>query len=300
MLSFNPVGMLDKTEYRIALSKLENSLRCCDYAYANLLCWSDVYNTHFSKDDYGYYFRVTNKGNTKYLSPVAKQSEYLCALKNLIDFEKSSGESKIELLCVPEKYAFLIEKEYDTAIITEARNNFDYLYLPDKLRDFSGKPLHSKKNHKNRFFKTYGDVYSYKKMTCADIDECLNFNEQWYKINYEYQLESEKTATHNLLANFEKLGLIGGMIYVNEKLCAYTLASDFFDGSDTLVVHAEKGLYDIDGIYPTICSEFIKHEGCFYAYINREDDVGDEGLRKSKLSYKPETFEKKFLCTINL
>ncbi len=298
MLSFNPVKALDRTEYRQSLSQLGSSFKCCDYTYANLLCWSDIYNTHFAKTDSGYIFRISYKDKTKYLCPVVTKENLAQTLSELGAFEKSQGQNFAELICVPESYAEILKSEFDCPVISESRNNFDYIYEPEKLGDFSGKALHAKKNHKNKFLKLYSDVYRYKKMTADDVNECMRFSEEWYEINSQYALGSERTATFNLLKNFENFGLVGAMIYVKDRLCAYTLGSDFYDGGDTLVVHTEKGMYEIEGIYPTICSEFIKHEGTPYTYINREDDVGDEGLRKSKLSYKPVFLEKKYFCTL--
>lgn len=299
MLSFNPIKMLDITEYRSKLTDIGSTFRCCDYTYANLLCWADIYDTHFAKCNDGYIFRISYKGKTKYLCPVTKKKNFGQILSILTEYEKACGQALVELICVPEDYARILKNQYDSTIIKETRNNFDYIYESEKLISYSGKSLHSKKNHKNKFMKLYSDVYRYKTMTPDDVRECIDFNNLWYEINSEYALGSERTATLNLLKNFEKLGLVGGMIYLDDRLCAYSLASDFFSGSDTLVVHTEKAMYDVEGIYPTICSEFVQHEGASYKYINREDDVGDEGLRKSKLSYKPCHLEKKFSCQIN-
>ena len=151
MLSFNPVKLLNKDEYRLSLSLLENHFRCCDYTYANLLCWGDVYNTHFAKDNSGYYFSIVYENQTKYLCPIVKESDFLQSLKVLCNYEKANSQNTLELICVPVTYAEIIRQQYKYSIINETRNNFDYLYLSEKLTDFSGKALHSKKNHKNKF-----------------------------------------------------------------------------------------------------------------------------------------------------
>lgn len=298
MLSFCPVALLSRTEYRNTIKKCNFTFKSCEYSYANILAWSDIYNTCFSEYAGGFIFLMQYQDKHYYLCPVVQQDKISKAFDDIIEYEKSCDAKDVNFVCLPKVYADALEEFFENVKISTDRATYDYIYLKEKLRDFSGKALHSKKNHRNKFFSLYGDSYTYKVMTSGDVSACVEFNKIWYEANSSFSLEEERASTEKLLANFDTLGLMGGMVFVQDKLCAYTLASDSYDGSDTIIIHTEKGLYDIKGVYPTMCSEFLKHSGDSYEFVNREDDVGDEGLRKSKLSYNPICLEEKFSAQI--
>ena len=134
-------------------------------------------------------------------------------------------------------------------------------------------------------------------MTADSALECIEFNREWKKLNERYDdaaLSSEEKSAVIMLKNFETLKLCGGILRVDGKICGCTVGEPTYPGSDTFVVHTEKALYDTVGAYPMLFSRFLKSLGGKYKYVNREDDVGDEGLRKSKLSYNPVFLEEKY------
>ena len=294
MLNFRSVEELDRDLYRKTLKDTGFDTRSCEYSYANLFAWRSIYETSFATLCDGFAIRLKYKGEHHYFAPVVSVDNAVKAYGEIIEHAKADGEGAVKFVCLPERFANILKDNFENAVIEIDRDKFDYIYEVAKLSEFSGKSLHAKRNHKNKFFSLYKEVYRFKSITADDIGECLEFNKKWYELNAEFSLDDERTATEQLLINFEKIGLVGAMIYVNGELCAYTLASSTFDGSDTLTVHTEKGLYDYQGVYPTICSEFLRHHAIDYTYVNREDDAGDEGLRKSKLSYKPVFFEEKY------
>ncbi len=300
MLEFSSVINLDRDVYRNTIKNVGFFTRSCEYSYANLIAWRNIYSTSFSELCDGYAFLLTYKGEPHYFAPVVSEQMAAQAYRNIVEYAKSQGCATAKFVCLPERHKQLIAQCFDGAYITPDRNKYDYIYEKQKLSEFSGKALHSKRNHKNRFLSLYGEKYFYRSLTAGDVPLCLEFNNSWYSLNSEFDLEEERAATTELLNNFEKLNLLGGGIFIDGKLCAYTLASDSYDDSDTLIIHTEKGLYDYHGIYPTICSEFLKYSPEKYKYSNREDDAGDEGLRKSKLSYKPVFLEKKYYAEIDL
>ena len=299
MLEFKSVEHLDGDLYRKTLKKINFVTRSCEYSFANLYAWRNIYDTAFAEVCDGFAFRLMHGGQAYYFTPVVSDELMAKAYKEIIEYAKENGEASIKFICLTEKSTKIFGELFPDTLIEADRDNADYIYEVEKLSEFSGKSLHAKKNHKNKFFSLYKDVYRFKSMTKDDVAGCLEFNKKWYELNKEFALEDEKEATEQLLMNFEKIGLVGALIFVNGKLCAYTLASSLCDGSDTLIIHTEKGLYDYHGIYPTICSEFVKHHKINYTYINREDDAGDEGLRKSKLSYKPAFFEEKYSAELH-
>lgn len=288
MLTFLPIGTLDRNRYRASLAA-SFPTRNCEYNYANLFAWRKALSTVYAPFEDGYLIRMSWHGETFFFSPTVSDRYFDAAVNAAFD---ASGDDPLIFTGVPKDRAEALVKRFPEAVSTPDRDNFDYLYECGKLTTFSGKHLHAKKNHLNKFHALYGDTAEYRPIqTDADLDACAVMSEQWYAINAsglaDEEFRDEKQSTGELLTHFFSLSLVGGMLFVSGALCAFTLASANFDGADTLDVHTEKAFYDVDGAYPAICSAFLTHEGGAFAYVNREDDTGDEGLRQSKQSYHP-------------
>ncbi len=298
MLSFEPVETLDRKKYREQVKRCVFSTPSCEYAYANLYAYADAYQTAWVQTDEGLFIRMNDGAAYRYLCPIASDENFESAVKRLKSHASQGGEESLHLLCLPKRAVEKLSACESDVLVDTDRGHADYLYETARLVTFSGKALHAKKNHLNRFFALYGDSYCYRPIaTSDDVDACFAFNDAWYALNEgesDAALSAERTAVTKMLEGFERLGLYGGMLYVGDRLCAYTLASDNYDGAETLCVHVEKGLYDVVGVYPAIVSEFLKHVGGAYRLVNREDDLGDEGLRRSKLSYQPTAMEEKY------
>ena len=169
------------------------------------------------------------------------------------------------------------------------RDYADYVYEADKLAALSGKKYHSKKNHVNKFMSLYPD-WSYEPITKDNIEECFQMALRWRELNgceADEEKHAEICVTLNFLRLFEELQMRGGALRVNGEIVAFTVGEAVGMRQDTLVVHIEKAFSEIQGAYTVINQQFAIHEGKDFQYINREDDVGQEGLRKAKLSYKP-------------
>ena len=171
----------------------------------------------------------------------------------------------------------------------------DYIYLRSELASLSGKAFHKKKNHFSKFVRTYPD-YKYYEIGACNIYDAQKVADAWY---YEHLQDedasqlAEYKAIKEALDNFEELGLIGGIIYVNDSPCAMTIASKI--NENTVDVHFEKavGEYALNGGYAAINKLFSeKLDGV--TWLNREEDIGIEGLRKAKLSYRPKIMLKKY------
>ena len=183
---------------------------------------------------------------------------------------------------------------------TETRDYADYVYEAEKLATLSGKKLHSKRNHINRFKILYEERWDYERLTEDNVEECFQMALEWRNLN-EVDEDEEKNAemsvTLNSLRLFRELQLTGGILRVDGKIVAFTLGEPL--NEDTFVVHIEKALADVEGAYTVINQQFVEHEILGkYKYVNREDDVGQEGLRKAKLSYKPAFLVEKGTVTL--
>ena len=106
-------------------------------------------------------------------------------------------------------------------------------------------------------------------------------------------MEEEFQVVNQALQHYDKLGMVGGVLWADREVVAFTMGESL--GGDTLAVHFEKAFPEIQGAYPMINQQFVKHECQQYRYINREDDAGAEGLRKAKMSYVPDILLEKYM-----
>lgn len=188
-------------------------------------------------------------------------------------------------------------KEYcgDKYTFTENRAAFDYIYLQSDLAALSGKKYHSKRNHISAFSKKY--EWRYEPINESNIAAVRLCAERWYRENSFRADESimcEKSGVALMLENMDRLGILGGAIYVGEEVAAFKLGSPI--NREVFDIHIEKALPEYAEAYTVINREFALNTLGRYKYINREDDMGLEGLRKAKLSYKPEILLAKYSC----
>jgi len=165
----------------------------------------------------------------------------------------------------------------------------DYIYTTESLISLSGKNLSPKRNHINKFMREYGG-FEYVEINSQLADECMRIFNEWCEkqdsCDCEVPEECEKWACMELLKNWDLFPTLkGALIKVNGKFEAFTIGEML--NEDTAVIHIEKGNTDILGIYPLINREFVSRAFPDTTYINREEDMGKEGLRKAKMSYHP-------------
>ncbi|MDE6992123.1 MAG: GNAT family N-acetyltransferase, partial [Lachnospiraceae bacterium] len=173
------------------------------------------------------------------------------------------------------------------------RDSFDYVYSVEKLSTLRGKKLHGKRNHISRFMDD-GD-WHYERMTEETIAACRAMAREWIALRAEKwndEMEQEMAVLEVAFSNFRELGLCGGVLYKGGRIVAFAIGEPL--NEDTFVVHFEKAFPDLQGAYPMINQQFVLHEAQDHSYVNREEDTGDQGLRKAKLSYYPDILLKKY------
>ncbi len=174
----------------------------------------------------------------------------------------------------------------------------DYLYAGESMRTLSGKALHAKRNHRNRFIREYPD-YHYATIRAEDGPECLDLVRGWC---IEKDLDpcdltaSDYVPIRVVFEHFDRLHVHGGLIRVNGAICAFALASELADG--TAVIHFEKADPGYTGLYAVINHAVVCNEFPHAPMVNREEDMGIEGLRKAKQSYQPVAFADKYAVTV--
>lgn len=182
---------------------------------------------------------------------------------------------------------------------TADRDDFDYVYQAADLLELKGRKFHGKKNHANAFRKAYPE-HRYVPLTKEITDSCIQLAIDWCEKNcedgHDESLECEKKAIIEALECMDELKLVGGAILLDGKVEAFTYGEQIND--NTAVVHIEKANTAIRGLYPVINQEFCRHYWSQLTYINREEDMGLEGLRKAKESYHPVSMVEKFVGKI--
>jgi len=172
----------------------------------------------------------------------------------------------------------------------EDRAAADYIYETEKMITLSGKKLHAKRNHYNFFKNNY--AYVYRQRTAEDMPDCMALFERWLdeKENKKW-IGTSREATAKLLGSFAALPVRAGGLYVEDELIAFSVGEPVTE--DTVLVHLEFAA-DIRGAFNVINSEFCAHEWPGYTYVNREEDMGLDGLRQTKLAYRPVRLLEKF------
>ena len=270
-----------------------NRKKCCEMSPANTVLWARKYCTEIAFWRESIIFRSECENG---------QYSYAC---NLLDADnpKALFDRIVELAnekCQPVQLHGMSEEEFnvieewypDLYEISYNRDHSDYVYLQEKLATLSGKKLHGKRNHIHRFEEQNPD-WQYERITSDNEEECARMAMKWCLQNcgneqegFEYDKVDESKIVVYAVRHREELGMIGGALRAGGRIIAITLGEPLTD--DTFVVHFEKAFSEIQGAYPMINREFVKHELGAYQYINREEDLGEEGLRKAKLSYRPE------------
>lgn len=174
----------------------------------------------------------------------------------------------------------------DSLLVTQDRDNEDYIYLSQDLIHLTGRKYDAKRNFINRFSGRYDYEYLCIKPELAL--ECFRFAEEWCEDRSCEKVEGmlkEHCAVYQMLMNFGALGIVGGAIRVEGRIVAFALGERV--NPDTLVVHVEKADSSMEGLYQVINNEFCIHEASDIEYVNREQDLGVPGLRKAKESYHP-------------
>lgn len=178
--------------------------------------------------------------------------------------------------------------------ITSERDNFDYVYNCQDLIELKGRKYHSKKNHINSFYRNYPD-HQYFPLTAEWAPKCIESQLEWCRkkgCDNDDFLRVERDAVIEVLTHWEELKLTGGLILIGGKVEAFTFGEQL--NSDTAVIHVEKANPDIRGVYPVINQKFCENAWKHLSFINREEDMGIEGLRKAKSSYYPVKMIEKF------
>lgn len=290
-LNFEPISLDKQNKYLKCFSQC--SQKASDYSFVNLWGWAEVYGLYWAWSDQIVWIKQTIPNEVLW-APVASWPE--------IDWNRYFNtyfKAPAIFQRIPENLLMLWKQTMENRIIVEeARNHWDYLYDVDELIQLKGNRFHKKKNLLNQFRKKYD--FQFVPFDIEMIDMAAAMQEDWCTwrdCESSDALDAENQAISRVLNSWNKLeGLIGGAIIVDQQMAAYTIAEPL--SQDTVVIHFEKGNADFKGIYQAINQMFLEYSGKNYNTVNREQDLGDTGLYKAKLSYNPIDFLKKYQVTL--
>jgi len=284
--TFMPIDIARRKEY------LDRLARCAqvasDYSFLNLWAWAEEYGLSWAWDEELIWIKQTRPYEA-FWAPVGN---WEAVDWSTYPFPMLNGST--DFIRVPQALAEIWEKSLQgRARVKDQRGQWDYLYRAEDLISLSGNRLHKKKNLLNQFVKKYD--FEYKPFGVEQIEHAMAMQEDWCTwrdCESSEVLAAENRAILRVLSHWSDLGaILGGSLFVNQIIVAYTLAEPLTE--DMLVIHFEKGCPDYKGVYQAINQMFLSNAGGAFTWVNREQDLDSDGLRKAKLSYQPADFLKK-------
>ncbi|MFR4161676.1 MAG: DUF2156 domain-containing protein [Paraclostridium sordellii] len=274
----------------------------CEYCFTTLYMWRDMYKTSYYIEDDFAIIVGEYEGDRFSVLPLAKKDKIHKAIAFMINYFKNE-DHRIYLRAVTKEVVELLQKDYPGRFeYIEERDYFDYVYDAESLRTLKGRKNQKKRNHLNYFIKEYEGRVEYKKLDKENFDDCITLLKAW-TVNKEENgdkeegIDDEFVAIKKIFDHYDVLRedvKISG-IYIDNKLEAFTIGEKI--NEHMAVIHIEKANPEIRGLYPYINQQFLVNEFPDVELVNREEDLGIEGLRKAKLSYHPCKFVEKYTVT---
>ena len=280
-MTFHQLALSDRDAMQAVT--LHSGRRNCNYTFANLVGWQFWYYTEVCVLENAVVLRYTFDDQRAYMV-CAPEELPLVLIKAL--FDDSNGDL-ILIGFEDSQVAQLSSFNSRFSISVEpVRDQYDYIYRRTDLATLHGRHLDAKRNHIHRFRAEHPD-YEYRPLTPECFDECRRLTEIWQEEKGDSDtINAEKQVMETIFSNWDALGMIGGSIFVDGRMVAFTYGSAVT--TDTLDVCVEKADRHVEGAFAIINQQFAEHLPEQYIYLNREEDMGIPGLRQAKLSYHPE------------
>ena len=273
-----------------------------EFTFTNLFMWRNYYNfllmefkEHlilFSNDYLKYRKKPINAGSSDYIyffPPIGPHPDEII-------IKLFENINNIEIHRIPEEICEKVtqnEKYHKLNLdCLEDRNNWDYIYNKEEILNLAGNKFRQNRRWLQKFLNNYD--YDFQLLTGNIVEKCKELQLEWCVMRActeDESLEAEQEAIYEALNNFNTLGYSGGILCVEDKCAAYTFGEML--NERTLVIHIEKAHMEYEGSYQAITNLFLKNCCVDTLYVNREQDLGIEGLRRAKESYKPTYMVKK-------
>lgn len=271
------------------------------FNFTNIFMWRQTYDIQWCVEDEVLYMKAVWGGEEFALQPFGPAEKMQQAIEKWLLYFQQQGKP----FCLAGMDKNMAEefRKYDKAEfrITANRDDFDYVYKSDDLIRLAGRKYHTKKNHLNSFWKTYPDAV-YLPITEEIVTLCKITMNGWYKKHSQEMpddpfIGAERDAIIEVLNHFSELQLKGGALMIGKRVVAFTFGEQL--NENTAVIHVEKADPEVRGAYTAINQAFVEYAWSSMLYINREEDMGLEGLRKAKESYRPVYMVEKYSARLD-
>jgi len=265
-----------------------------EFTFTNLFIWRHAYQIRISRLQ-NFLCLMAEKGEDSFFFPPIGEGDVVECFRVFLHHLGGKRVSP-QIARVPETVVAPIDWKGEGLLAKFDRDQSDYIYLTQDLIQLKGRKYHRKRNHIKQFNEKYS--FQYVPLTPEWISECLRLETEWCDLRHcetTPSLLNESLAIKEALTHFESLGLKGGAILINGKVEAFTLGEPL--NGDTVVIHIEKANPSYEGLYTLINQAFLEKQWSEYTYVNREQDLGEEGLRKAKESYFPDHMVNKYSMT---
>ncbi len=278
-----------------------NSIESYEYLFSSLYMWRKLNNVKYAIIDDALVIEKNEEGKgTFYAQPLGyKKDKLVNIIESLIERNENYTDRDYLFGDVDEEFINDLKKYTDYRIeIIEDVDDFEYVYNTKDLIELKGKKYHSKKNHVNTFEKTY--KYEIKSINNENvIKDCLTLLHRWHEEVLETvdkEMCMEIDAIKDLFKELHYFELMSIAVYVDNELAGFAVGERVND--KTAVIHVERGELQFKGIYAFINRRFLME--CFSdtEFVNRQEDTGNEGLKKAKQSYHPAKMIKKYLIKL--
>ena len=271
----------------------------CEYNFNTLYMWQHAYKTAYYVGDNFAVLVGEYDGEVFSILPLAKKEDLPKVIDFVLDYF-AQIEEKLYFRGITEEVVDYLKEQYgDRFEYVAERDIFDYVYDGEILRTLKGRKNSKKRNHINYFLSEYEGRFEYRLLGKADFDDCRQLLDDWTvnkeeNNNIEEGVDDERLGIEKLFAHYDevcdRLKIAG--IYIDGKLEAFTMGELL--NNNMALIHIEKANPEIRGLYPYINQQFLVNEFPDVEFVNREEDMGIEGLRKAKLSYHPCKFVEKY------
>ena len=288
-MHFKPLSISDIEQIAPFFSSLKS--RTCDYTVGGMFMWRDFYHIEFAISNGTFFSRLFDEDQKPHYNiPIG--SDIVAGINEIIKFEKQFCPV-VKFCTVPEEYIDCFNSAKLLNETVEQDMYFDYLYSAKDLIELRGKKFSGQRNQISQF-KRSNENWSFINISDIDIKEVISFFSSSYHIAEdasEYETE-ENAKVLEVLNNLKKYNMFGGVLYSGEKIVGFSLGEI---QNDTLYTHIEKADRNCKGAYQMLVNQFsTRFASGKVEYINREEDMGDTGLRISKQSYHPISRLKKY------
>ena len=274
--------------------------KTCESVFLDSFLWRNYYKIQFCLyQGKGVLWQMEWDGKPYTSIPTCRQEDMRALLAAMQEYFNHSLKQPLRIYLADEdslKYLNLDPEQYE---IKEEEDLKDYLYDAEDLRTLAGRKFHKKKNLVNSFQKNFEGRYEYRPLGCEDCRDVRCFLAQWRTNKTEpeedmEELDQEIEGIRQILENCSHMPVKMAGVYIDGNLEAFTVGS-YNQREKMAVIHIEKANWGYNGLYQFINQQFLIHEFPDAKLVNREDDVGLPGLRKSKMSYHPIGFARKFI-----